>query len=138
MQFQKLPLLILVAITALAGCGGSGRQAIEGTVTLDGQPLAEGYLRLRPEPGTASPAAGAPVKDGAYAIAPEGGTFAGKFRVEITAMRPSGRKLTHPETGQPYDEKIQVLPPRYNKASELRVDVVEGEANRFDFELVSK
>ncbi|MBN2296813.1 MAG: hypothetical protein JXM70_30590 [Pirellulales bacterium] len=122
----------------LVGCGGPGRQAIEGTVTLDGQPLQEGYVRLQPQPGTSSPAAGAPIEDGVFSIASERGIFAGKFFVEITAMRPSGRMLTDPETGQPYQEKVQVLSERYNKATELTVEVVEGESNTFVFELDSK
>ena len=41
-----------------SGCGRSGREAIEGTVTLDGKPLEKGYITFRPQSGTASPSAG--------------------------------------------------------------------------------
>ena len=139
-MLHKLGLLVLPAVMAvsLVGCGGSGRQAIEGTVTLDGQPLEQGYIRLNPKSGTSSPVAGAQIENGSYSIAPERGVFAGSFLVEITSMRLSGRKLADPETGKAYAEKVQVLPARYNKASELNIEVVEGEKNHFDFELASK
>ena len=125
-------------IVTLCGCGGDGREAIQGTVTFDGQPLAAGQISFLPEPGTKGPTAGAAIKDGAFTIASHDGTFAGKFRVEITATRPSNRKAMNHETGQMVNVPQQYIPAKYNKQSQLTADVKSGEANQFKFELTSR
>ena len=129
----------LFCLMLLAGCGGdSRRRAIDGAVTLDGAPLAKGYISFRPEIGSPGPTAGSEVVDGKYSISTEGGTFVGKFRVEITASRPSGRKIPDRFTGQLVDEYAQYLPVEYNTDSKLTAEVKEDEENRFDFTLKSK
>ena len=47
--------LLVTFIICLAGCG---HQTIEGSVTLDGQPLAEGYIAFLPQKDTKGPGAG--------------------------------------------------------------------------------
>jgi hypothetical protein len=122
-----------------AGCGGdSRRQAIEGTVTLDGQPLETGQISFRPQPGSPGPTAGAPIAQGRFSIKPKGGTFAGGFRVEITASRPTGRKVPDRFTGSPVDEISQYLPAKYNTQSELTAQVKAEGPNRFEFTLDSQ
>ncbi len=47
-----------LGLLLLAGCGpSSDRQALEGTVTFDAAPLADGSIMLRPLPGTRMPPA---------------------------------------------------------------------------------
>ena len=129
----------LACLTISAGCGkDSPRRAIDGTVSLDGAPLAKGYISFRPEFGSPGPTAGAEIVDGKYSISTEGGTFAGKFRVEITASRPSGRKVPDRFTGQLVEDYTQYLPARYNSESELTAEVKEEGDNLFDFTLESK
>ncbi len=125
-------------VVAVSGCGGDGRVAIEGTVTFDGQPLPAGQISFLPMSGTKGPAAGAAIKDGAFTIASEGGTFAGKFRVEVTATRPSNRKAMDHETGRMVNVPQQFIPPKYNVQSQLTADVKPGEENKFNFELTSR
>jgi hypothetical protein len=128
----------LACLTVLGGCGkDSLRQAIDGTVTLDGAPLAKGYISFRPEVGSPGPTAGAEVVDGKYSISTEGGTFAGKFRVEITASRRSGKKIPDRFTGELVDEYAQYLPERYNTQSELTAEVKGEGENQFEFTLDS-
>ena len=121
----------------LGGCGSSDRSSVTGTVTLDGQPLEKGSINLMPMPGTKSPTAGAQIVDGNFTVAAKGGTFAGKFRVEITASRPSGKKIPHPMTGEMIEATEQFLPAKYNKQSELQVEITEG-TNQLEFPLTSK
>jgi hypothetical protein len=69
-----------LCLLLLAGCGPqSDRSSLEGTVTLNGEPLAEGSIALRPLPGTRGPTAGGRITNGTFAILPEQGTFAGPF-----------------------------------------------------------
>ncbi|HLA85800.1 MAG TPA: hypothetical protein VJL29_13500 [Thermoguttaceae bacterium] len=121
-----------------AGCGDTLRQSIEGVVTLDGRPLAEGSIQLLPREGTRGPSAGALIKDGRFSIDASKGAFAGTFRVEITAMRQGKQVRIDPETGGKYLLNEQYLPARYNTKSELTADIKEGQPNKLEFALVSK
>ena len=114
-----------LCLLLLAGCGSDSQQrhSLEGTVTLDGQPLASGAITFRPLAGTDGPSAGGKVTDGRFSVQPEGGTFVGKFRVEITASRKSGKQEKDYRTGKPMDIIEQYLPPRYNSQSELTAEV---------------
>ncbi len=134
-------LLMVFAVYAAAcsGCGNaSSRQAIEGTVTLDGQPLEKGQVTFAPQMGTGGPTAGADIVGGKFAIPASSGPFAGKFRVEITASRLSGKKVADRFTGKPVDSYEQFIPHRYNRGSQLEADVKADAANRFEFALNSK
>lgn len=125
-------------LLVLAGCSKNHRQSLEGTVTLDGKPLSEGSIALQPQPGTQGPSAGGKIVDGRFTIEPDRGTFAGIFRVEITASRKTGRQVKNHMTGELGDEFGQFLPARYNEQSELTADVKADGKNQFEFALRSK
>ncbi len=131
--------LLLGAICAAAftGCGGHARDPVHGTVTIDGQPLADGQIVFTPKPGTASPTAGATIKDGSYKVNTTNEKFLGAFRVEITASRPTGRQVKGPR-GESSDEMANYIPARFNTASELSAEVTASGPNQFDFALQSK
>ena len=123
----------------LCGCGGSGnRAAIDGVVTCDGKPLEKGQITFVPQIGTKGPTAGAEIAAGKFTIPAAGGTFAGKFRVEVTASRPSGRKIPDRLTGKLVDAYEQFIPQKYNADSQLTADVKAGAENRFEFAVNSK
>ena len=131
--------VLLIAILLIVGCGDARRQPLKGTVTVDGKPLRQGSITFRPQPGTRGPTAGANVVDGRFEIDPKGGTFVGRFRVEINAMRPNrNRKVVNEMTGEVSEGWEQYLPPRYNTQSELEADVRENELNVFEFTLSTK
>lgn len=128
-----------VFLLVSAGCGRqTDRQALQGTVTLDGAPLAEGYVTFVPMPGTSGPTAGGKITEGKFSVSPRQGTFVGAFRVEITAIRKTGRKLKDPMLGQEIDETEQFLPARYNRQSELTIEVTKAGPNHFEFDLTSQ
>jgi hypothetical protein len=133
-------LLIMAIVSVLfAGCGHrSGRQGIEGTVTLDGKPLETGQIAFRPQQGTASPSGGADVRGGRFSIAPERGLLPGKFRVEITASRPGQEKVRDHFTGKLVTVEEQYLSARYNQQSQLEATVEASGPSRFEFVLTSK
>ncbi len=136
-------LAAIVGLVATLGCGEkSARNPVTGTVTLDAQPVLKGQIAFIPLPGTKGPTAGAPVIDGRYEIAAAGGPMAGTFRVEITALQPTPRKkeVFNVATGKTEltDEYESLLPPRYNRGSELKADVTADGPNQFDFPLKSE
>jgi len=121
-------------MAAAAGCG-SQRVEIDGTVTVDGRPLDRGYISLRPMAGTGGPTAGSEVTDGKFRIAAKEGTHAGKFRVEITASRKTGRQVPDDLGGGMADVYEQYLPARYNAQSELTAEIRANERNELRFVL---
>ena len=128
--------MAILATLLVVGCEQNLRQAVSGTVTLDDQPLPKGTIRFVPQPGTSGPTAGGDIVDGRFSIPPEGAPFAGEFRVEITAFRPSGVMRRDPDEGE-YELHEQYLPARYNDRSELTATVKKGEPNELSFELKS-
>ena len=99
------------------GCSrATGRQALEGTVTLDGNPLAEGSIVFIPQAGTKSPTCGGNISQGRFSILPAGGASCGTFRVEITAARNTGRKVMNHQVGKLVERdravhSVRVQPP---------------------------
>ena len=126
-------------LLSLTGCGDSSdRQSLEGTVTFNGVPLAEGQITFVPQRGTKGPTAGDKITEGHFSISPKGGTFAGTFRVEIVATRKTGKKAKDYRTGEMIDNIEQFLPARYNRQSELTAEVTESGPNQFEFALTSQ
>lgn len=131
--------VVACCVLVLSGCGGAKeRYAIKGTVTLDGKPLEKGQVCFVPLQGTKGPTAGAEIVDGKFSIPNEGGTFLGKFRVEVTASRPTKKKMPDPITGRPAEVYEQFIPEKYNKRSELEAEVQANGPNDFEFSVTSK
>ena len=115
-----------------AGCGRPPA-AVEGTVTYDGVPVDDGGITFVPAAGGAK--AGAPVKNGRYAIDAAHGPAPGSYKVEVTWNKAVGRRVADPDTAG--GTTRQVLPEKFNKATTLTADVTAG-ANRIDFDLKSR
>ena len=125
-------------VLLLIGCGQQGdRQRLEGTVTLDGAPLAEGQITFLPQSGTKGPTAGGQIAEGYFSIPNEGGTFTGAFLVKITATRKTGKQVMNYALNEMIDESEQFLPLRYNRQSELTREVTASGPNQFEFALKS-
>ena len=60
----------------------------------------------------------------------------GKYRVEIVWYKKTGKQVVGSDPPNKEDETIQVIPEKYNKASELKVDLTSG-SNTHDFPLKS-
>ncbi len=131
-------LSVAFAAALLSGCGGSGRTAVEGTVTLDGKPLQKGRIRFCPRPGTASPSAGAKISEGHFSLASEEGLLPGEFHVEITATRPGSKKFYDRFSGKMVMLEDQYLPQRYNKNTQLQMTIPSQDGTfSKDFELTN-
>lgn len=131
---STLPLLAAILISALVGCSGESNLAtIEGTVTLDGAPLEAGLIRFVPVDGQ-TPTADATITDGKFvAQVPPG-----EKSVAITAPKVVGkRKLYNTPDSPSIDVVEELLPPRYNTATELKLSV-EGATRDANFALAGE
>jgi hypothetical protein len=126
-------MLVLVALLG-AGCSGlSTEGTVNGTVTLDDQPLKEGVARFVPVDGK-SQTATAPIKDGKFtATVP-----LGEMQVEFSASKVIRQRKVYDTPDSPLvDDVGELLPERYNVKSQLRITVKKGSQDE-TFPLKSK
>lgn len=118
------------------GCSGEQTAAVQGKVTLDGEPVALGNIVFLPI-GGAGTKGSAPVEQGAYTIPATDKLAPGSYRVEISWHKPTGRKVASADPGIMMDETREVVPPKYNSDSTLKVEIGSGKVEQ-DFALTSK
>jgi hypothetical protein len=152
-MFQKLMLTMAPAILlASSGCGGGGDLPdlgyVEGTVTMDGKPLANVVLTFQPD--QARPAYGRTNADGWYELVyTEGnpGATIGMHSVRISSADADGGEEENYEDdkeGGNYEDgdgdgksRGEKIPQKYTQGGELTADVKAGD-NVFDFALTSE
>ncbi len=138
----RIHLSLMIAVVSLAsGCGPSGptRAEVTGTVTLNGEPVAEGSINFFPVAGVKGPEAGAAIREGKYHIPRNVGPVVGENRVELRAFQKSGRRIQDPTAppGTMTEEIANIFPVEYNTNSTLVRDVQKGK-NEFVFEIPLK
>lgn len=121
------------------GCGGPAdpfdRVAVEGTVTVGGEPLSRGVIRLTPIAPTAGPKVSLPVIDGHFTVDATMGPVAGRHRVEVAA----DESEEFPHDGEDVLEELagQPAPRRPRRTSdappELTHTFTADGVNRCDF-----
>lgn len=135
-----LRLLPAVALCCV-GCGQSLTQAVSGTVTLDGQPLATGEIEFSPLPGTSGPAAGATIENGRFEVpaVQQGLRTGGAYAVRIVSLAGRGNFAKDPNAPGGQREALEnIIPARYNETSELQITVsAEPAENVHEFVLTS-
>lgn len=133
--------LRLLVIVLLTGCDANRgeRNAVAGTVTFDEEPVVEGTITFVPIGETKGPLVGGNIKDGRYEIPAGDGPAAGSYRVEISALRETGKKAPDISGKLTLDEKESYLPKGVysGSTSTLQAEIVKG-ANAHDFEMKSK
>jgi hypothetical protein len=131
----RLSLLFLAPIlVGVMGCSGSSTTGtVNGTVTLDGNPLQEGTVRFVPIDGK-SPTASASVAEGKFTAS----VPLGEMRVEFSAPKVVGRHKVYETPDSPMvDDVAELIPNRFNVRSELRITVRKGSQDE-TFLLMSK
>ncbi|MBQ9874454.1 MAG: hypothetical protein IJM30_08310 [Thermoguttaceae bacterium] len=122
---------VLLCLAALAGCAkNDGLCTVEGTVTLDGAPLAEGTINFGPMAGSSGTATGAKIENGKYSARASEGEM-------IVNIRSQKKETTQdPEHGETMTF-TELIPEKYNQQSELKATIKPGK-NTFDFDLKSE
>ena len=143
MQRIGSEIVCLAVMTIIAGCGGSSRVGVKGTVTIYGQPLEAGDISFVPAAASGGPTGGAAVAHGSYRIPAEQGLMPGEYKVQIHAFRGTGKKTwdgmgepSAPASQKHYVEEMeQYIPAQYNDATELKTTIAAGKANDLKFDL---
>ena len=131
---------LLLAVALLGGCNGKPelqRTLVRGTVSYQGEPVADGFVRFVPIEGTKGPPAATAIKDGKYSVSALGGVPVGTVRVEIRGFRvlPIDPDDPRAKIGLVTESKQQYLPAKYNRPSELKRTIEEGGEQELNFDL---
>ncbi len=127
---------VLVGTLVLcAGCGDPNTSTVTGTVTVDGEPLAEGAIRFDPKDGAVA-TSGNQIKDGKFTVVGPPGIK----KVVITSAKAIGEESLYEDDPKAPKRKIskQWLPARYNEQTELELDVKPGKNPPQEFKLTTK
>jgi hypothetical protein len=131
-RFFLICAVLFSAILSLPGCGGGGH--LDGSVTLDGQPVDGGTITLVPSTGATGGRVSKEIEGGKYSF---DSLPTGEFKVEINWMKKTGKQLPSTnDTGTTVEEKKQLIPINYNTKTELSVEIKSG-SNSKNFELKS-
>ena len=127
-SFNRLGILVLLLLL-LSGCG-DGRVAIQGSVAVNGNPIKTGVISFKPANAVAS-GPSAVITDGKYLIPAKKGVMPGEYFVQIHASEDTG-KFDTSMPGPPIRIIRQLVPPKYNLLSELKVSIARGQSCNFD------
>ena len=141
---MRARLLVGLTLVVALGCGGKRLAPVSGTVTLNGQPLANATVNFQPiaAPGSIDAGIGSQAKTndkGEFTLTTstgENGAVVGKHRVMISLLSEQvGDSDTRPPRGGwPLADKV---PKRYNSESQETFEVPSGGTNKADFALTS-
>lgn len=154
-NYPKLTYCFVLALTvALTGCGGSEPPEfaarlvpVTGTVTLDGEPLADAVIHFDPQQGDGESAVGKTDANGKYELKtllggqePELGAVPGSYRVVISRIEMPDGSAIPPDMSDADAEAEgakEVIPATYSDWGEttLRAEVPDGGNNALDFKL---
>jgi hypothetical protein len=122
-MIRRLVTATAVLTLALAGCGGASTGTVSGEVTLDDHPLKEGRIRFVPADGKTEGLDG-PITDGKFSVS---GVPVGDVKVEVTSFKVTGTRKVYDTPDSPtVDVGKQIIPPRYNTQTELKMTVQGG------------
>ena len=141
-MITNLPFWRLLTVAALLslflnGCSqeSDGRQAISGTVNVDGTPVKAGSISFQPAEGQAT-ASGAVITSGKYSLAKEDGLLPGTYRVAISAPMAGTVDAAAPALpGEAPPLAKDLIPPEWNNASRHTIEVKKTGAQTFPFEI---
>jgi hypothetical protein len=131
---------ILTLCVFVIGCTNNnpqGRLAIEGEVTLEGKPLAQGHISF--DPSGSQPIktqSGSLIKNGKYSIAAVDGLAEGEYTVSIRSMEEIPK--TQENTGNEIEDAPEyknIVPPEFGEKSTQKITVEKGKQNKFDFKM---
>lgn len=134
---MKTFLLVVPMLLMAVGCGSSDPNLIpiRGTVSYQGKPLNDGFIRFVPSENSQAPVRVAPVVAGSYELAETRSLLPGTYQIQIEGFE--GSDIPASDPSQPGESRRQILPPQYNAKTKIEpLTVNSGDAAQLkDFEL---
>ncbi len=125
--------VLIAGLVFVLGCGCGGSFAptttVEGTVAIDGTPVADGTISFTPLELEAGSVVTAEIRNGEYRARR---VHTGRTMVQFQVMEETGKMLTdESEGGAPYPERIDRVPDKYRGGVEITV-TDDGESHNFE------
>ena len=137
--FALLASVFLICCGCKDGKRLDGHYPASGTVTLNGEPLNQGSIAFVPDAGSGGMGRSTSLKPGGtYIFKDLQALMPGEYTVQIESVRKYNLKTKADATPEMDDTEIgfeSLVPPKYNKKSELKAVVTKEGANKFDFDL---
>jgi hypothetical protein len=122
MKLLLAPLALLLLLFTISGCGPDNSQGtVFGKVTLNGEPCANGLIRMVPVDGNSQPNDSPIAEDGSYEIKMP----IGEKKVELTWRKNSGG-VPDTATQGTLPPSPQLFPTKYNSETTLKYTVKPG------------
>jgi hypothetical protein len=135
---HTIAVVLLLTIPACSrGPDAPQRGTLEGSVTINGKPVASGLIRFMAiDPSGTNVVA--TITDGQYSV-PEGqGPSKGKYRIEFSVPSATKRRIPNDDIpGEFIEEAPETLPARYHSKSEITADYDPAQPRRYDFQLTT-
>ena len=130
-------LAVIVVVGCARGPAPPKRGKLEGKVTLNGKPVANGFVRFMAiDPNGTNVAA--TIKDGQYSVPMNEGPTKGKYRVEFSVPSATKRRIPNDDVpGTFIEEAPETLPNKYHRDSTLVKDYDPDQSHAFDFQLTA-
>lgn len=127
----------------IAGCAfideddGKPREAVSGTVTLDGQPLNGGSIVFIPADVDTTDVSSAAIENGRFSIPRSEGPVTGRHKIRISRVVTSP---VNPDAapGEPSKTAQETIPEKYNNQTVLITEIRHGPPNELVFHLESE
>ena len=130
--------LALLGMAGLIGCAPTdpfNRQAVSGSVKYKGTPIVIGSVSLQPESPSGPTNLSLGITEGKFSAPRDKGLAPGKYLVRVTGYDKIS-KGPAPGSNEPMPEPAkQIVPAKYNTASNTYVEVKDGGPNTFDLNL---
>ena len=141
MTFFSLPRfgIFVLLLLLLVGCGPAnpqGRVSLKGSVSVNGTPVKEGTISFSPLGNPVEiTQSGAVIRDGKYTVPTTKGVIPGEYAVQIYASEKTGEiDKNRLLAGMSVEVTRQLIPPKYNEKTELKITIERGKS--YDFDLV--
>ncbi len=111
---------LLICGVAATGCGAKnpqGRRAVEGTISIDGTPIATGTIEFAPDASNAvQTTSGAVITDGKFSISETKGLTEGTYSVAVSSRVDTGETVDGPMGPEPVFKDL--VPARYGSETQ--------------------
>lgn len=116
---MKSVLLSTFVLLLAVGCGSSDPNMIpiSGSVSYQGKPIDDGFVRFVPSGNSNAPVRVAQVVSGSYELTGRFALMPGTYDIQIEGFE--GDDMPVSEPGQPASQRKQILPAEYNSKSKL-------------------
>lgn len=145
--------LLSLMCSAIIGCesaaDGPPRAAVNGIVSLDGEPLEAGVIRFIPQTDIPGPKVSVAITNGFFQLTELDGPVVGQHRIEIEGPAAGSLAFDDEEalkqleqsrlkSGRKTQLEVVRIPLVYNQKSRLEATIVKGDPNDLTFDLLSQ